>query len=200
MKINLILFLLFSSISHAQTTEFEYPSNAAIIAHRMVDAMDDLTQGKSQRRYKKNTRWGENLPNHADNRSKLEQQNYWMQTNNPYSWTEPHKKNNQQLPSHSWLPAPPQGVAALEHYLTVLDGSWQGSANDVLIIRGDKFRLYVNPKQFRDGYISVNGNQLTMILPSEKTQKVFEFAEFNGQLALRSQQGIIIRYQLISKY
>lgn len=197
-----MVLCILSFQAYALNHDFDYPSDYAIAAHRMVDAMDDFAAPftRRDRAYKHAPRWGIHLPNSTASEIPLQQQNYWMRPVDPYAWTEPHKQVQDDFPSHQWLPKPPHGVAALEQYLTILDGSWQGVGQDVLIIRGDRFRLYMNANQFRDGYISVKGNQLTMIVPNEKTQRTFEFAEFNGFLALKTEQGQVLRYKLISKH
>lgn len=72
----------------------------------------------------------------------------------------------------------------------LLDGVWQGRGSEILIIRGNQFRVY----KYVDGSLQIQGNKLIMHHPQADVVRQYEFATQNDQLILRDPHGQILLY------
>lgn len=83
--------------------------------------------------------------------------------------------------------APPGGV--------LLDGSWQGEGGEILVIRRDLFRIYLDRDNFRDGRLAQVEPRVILLQDLESGQvRPYEFAESTGRLLLRDADGNLLRY------
>ena len=70
-----------------------------------------------------------------------------------------------------------------------LDGVWEGRNGELLIVQGNRFRIYPGSSGFVDGYIQLSGERLAMYNPENAHISPFDFAESEGRLALRDRNG-----------
>lgn len=87
-------------------------------------------------------------------------------------------------------PAVPYGPRA-----SILNGSWQGEGGEILVIRNQQFRIYVDRDNFRDGLLALPQPQILVLQDRETGQtRPYEFAESEGRLILRDPAGNLLRY------
>lgn len=78
---------------------------------------------------------------------------------------------------------------------TRLDGVWEGRSGELLIVQGNRFRIYPGTAGFVDGYIQTRGDRLAMYSPADDSARPFEFAESEGRLVLRDVAGQLFLYR-----
>ena len=80
-----------------------------------------------------------------------------------------------------------------------LNGSWQGTSGNILVIRNGRFRLYRDRNRYREGRVILH-NEYTLSLVDPRSQRSlrYEFAEQEGRLALRDNQGYLHLYKRVS--
>ncbi|MDF1527612.1 MAG: hypothetical protein P1R74_00670 [Sedimenticola sp.] len=89
----------------------------------------------------------------------------------------------------------PSPVAPYGPRSSILNGSWQGEGGEILVIRDQQFRIYVDRDNFRDGLLALPQPQILVLQDSETGQaRPYEFAESEGRLILRDPMGNILRY------
>jgi len=76
-----------------------------------------------------------------------------------------------------------------------LEGIWEGRNGELLIVQGNRFRLYPGESGYLDGYLQVSGDRLALYNPSDAQARPFEFAEAEGRLVLRDQAGQLYLYR-----
>lgn len=76
-----------------------------------------------------------------------------------------------------------------------LDGVWEGRNGELLIVQGNRFRIYPGASHYVDGYIQLRGDRLAMYNPENEHIRPFEFAESEGRLALRDPAGTLFLYR-----
>ncbi|MCP3666980.1 MAG: hypothetical protein GY696_31560 [Gammaproteobacteria bacterium] len=82
---------------------------------------------------------------------------------------------------------------------TQLDGSWQGRNGEVLVIRQGQFRLYPNRTTHKQGLLTIRGPRLLLMHdPETNSQRFYEYAEQQGKLALRDQNGNMLLFKRIN--
>lgn len=86
----------------------------------------------------------------------------------------------------------PQGLPFVG---TSLDGIWQGRSGEVLVIWGQRFRIYSDSNRFTEGDLRVQGNQLWLHNPMSNTTQRYEYAAHEGRLALRDVNGQLLLYR-----
>lgn len=87
---------------------------------------------------------------------------------------------------------------AFQQYLSPggqLDGTWQGQSGEILMIQGDRYRIYANPDQYTDGLLRIQDNYLWLGNPRTKTVQEYEFATYEGRLALRDSLGQLLLFR-----
>lgn len=78
-----------------------------------------------------------------------------------------------------------------------LDGVWEGRGGELLIVQGNRFRIYPGSTGYVEGYIQTRGDRLALYNPENANISPFEFAESEGRLALRDSAGTLILYRRI---
>jgi hypothetical protein len=76
-----------------------------------------------------------------------------------------------------------------------LEGVWEGRNGELLIVQGDRFRIYPGSAGYVDGYLKLNGDRLAMYSPEDANVRPFEFAESEGRLVLRDDGGALYLYR-----
>ena len=76
-----------------------------------------------------------------------------------------------------------------------LDGVWEGRNGELLIVQGNRFRIYPGASHYVDGYIQLQGDRLALYNPGNEHIRPFEFAESEGRLALRDPAGTLFLYR-----
>lgn len=76
-----------------------------------------------------------------------------------------------------------------------LDGVWEGRNGELLIVQGNRFRIYPGASHYVDGYIQLQGDRLALYNPANEHIRPFEFAESEGRLALRDPEGSLFLYR-----
>ncbi len=76
-----------------------------------------------------------------------------------------------------------------------LDGVWEGRSGELLIVQGNRFRIYPGSTSYVEGYIQTRGDRLALYNPENANISPFEFAESEGRLALRDSAGTLFLYR-----
>jgi hypothetical protein len=76
-----------------------------------------------------------------------------------------------------------------------LEGVWEGRDGELLIVQGNRFRIYSREMQRVDGLIQVRGERLALYNPLDENAQPFEFAESKGRLVMRDLAGQIYLYR-----
>jgi len=76
-----------------------------------------------------------------------------------------------------------------------LDGVWEGRNGELLIVKGNRFRIYPGYAGYVDGYVKLSGDRLAMYNPSDQNVLPFEYAESEGRLVLRDDAGQLFLYR-----
>lgn len=80
-----------------------------------------------------------------------------------------------------------------------LSGTWQGDNGDVLVIRGDRFRIYDGESFYNDGTFRIVGNQLLIYAPTSGIVRRYQFAYRGNQLALRDSAGQVLSFRRLDE-
>ena len=78
---------------------------------------------------------------------------------------------------------------------TQLEGTWQGRGGEVLVVRGNRYRIYAAPDQHTDGQLAIEGDILWLGNPQAGTVQRYEFASHEGRLALRDPWGPLLLFR-----
>jgi len=103
-----------------------------------------------------------------------------------------------QLPGQQQMQQMMQGMGApqgLPFGGTSLDGIWQGRSGEILVIWGNRFRIYADTSRFTEGELRIQGNQLWLHNPTSNTTQRYEYAAHEGRLALRDARGQLLLYR-----
>ncbi len=159
----------------AQGSDFAYPNRYSSMAETLFDMMDAMSSAYQKR---KNTR-----------------NSYSSQWDSQY----PRQPWNA-MPGMRQRPSIP-GYPYSRPYRapSVLDGSWEGSTGEVLIIRRGRFRIYKNRNQYMDGQVKIQGNWLQIITSGGGRALLYEFVEEDGRLVLRDTTENFFLYRRISR-
>jgi hypothetical protein len=76
-----------------------------------------------------------------------------------------------------------------------LEGIWEGRNGELLIVQGNRFRLYPGESGYLDGYLQASGDRLALYNPGDDQARPFEYTESEGRLVLRDQDGQIYLYR-----
>ncbi len=76
-----------------------------------------------------------------------------------------------------------------------LEGIWEGRNGELLIVQGNRFRIYPGNAGYLDGYLQISGGRLAMYNPSDDSARPFEYAESEGRLVLRDASGQLLLYR-----
>ncbi len=109
--------------------------------------------------------------------------------NSPWSSNRPFPTPNRSAPA-------PYGYNALAR----LNGSWQGQAGEILVIRNGRFRIYLQPNAYQEGRMVLQGEHMLLLQDlSTGLTRQYEFAESQGRLALRDDQENLLLYLRLSR-
>jgi hypothetical protein len=76
-----------------------------------------------------------------------------------------------------------------------LDGVWEGSGGDLLIVQGGRYRIYAPQDQHIDGWLQTRSSQVALYNVQDGQTQVFEYAARDGRLALRDTGGQVFLYR-----
>ena len=76
-----------------------------------------------------------------------------------------------------------------------LEGIWEGRNGELLIVQGNRFRIYPGTAAHVEGYLQTQNDQVVLYNPKEASRRPFDFAEFQGRLVLRDAQGNLYLYR-----
>ncbi len=76
-----------------------------------------------------------------------------------------------------------------------LEGIWEGRNGELLIVQGDRFRIYPGTAPYVEGYLQTQNDWVILYNPKDGNRRPFEFAEFQGRLVLRDAQGNLYLYR-----
>lgn len=76
-----------------------------------------------------------------------------------------------------------------------LEGVWEGRGGELLIIQGNRFRIYSPGMQRVDGLIQIRDDRLALYNTRDEHAQPFEFAESRGRLILRDHSGQAYLYR-----
>ena len=76
-----------------------------------------------------------------------------------------------------------------------LEGVWEGRNGELLIVQGNRFRIYSPAVQRVDGLMQVKGDRLALYNPLDQHAQGFEFAESRGRLIMRDLAGQVYLYR-----
>lgn len=80
-----------------------------------------------------------------------------------------------------------------------LSGNWQGMGGEVMVIRGERFRLYADRQNYREGLIQpIQPGIIALTDPATGISRPYEAARSGDRLALRDPQGTMLLFRLIS--
>jgi len=89
----------------------------------------------------------------------------------------------------------PGGSGMLPWMAAPLDGFWEGRNGELLIVQGNRFRIYPGNAGYVDGYLKLSGDRLAMYSPTDESARPFEYAESEGRLVLRDGAGQLYLYR-----
>lgn len=95
------------------------------------------------------------------------------------------------LPSpFQYMPAP----AVDDLPPSILEGWWLGESGEVLAFRRDRFRIYLGPREYREGRFRIVDWSLAMENPRDGALREYDYALKDEYLALRDEAGNILYY------
>jgi hypothetical protein len=76
-----------------------------------------------------------------------------------------------------------------------LNGSWQGEGGEILVIRGQQFRIYLDRDNYLEGRLQHPHPQMIVLQDLQTSQvRPYVFAESKGRLILRDSSDNLLRY------
>jgi hypothetical protein len=76
-----------------------------------------------------------------------------------------------------------------------LEGIWEGRGGELLIVQGNRFRIYAGSAAHVDGYIMVRANRVALYNPVDSNTQLYEYAQSQDRLALRDASGQLYLYR-----
>jgi len=76
-----------------------------------------------------------------------------------------------------------------------LEGIWEGRDGELVIVQGERFRIYSPEFRQVDGLVRIQGNRLALYNPLDGHARPFEFAEHQGRLIMRDLAGRLYLYR-----
>lgn len=76
-----------------------------------------------------------------------------------------------------------------------LDGMWEGTGGELLLIRKGMFRVYASPESYRDGHLSIDRGQLLLRDEESGQTRRYEMQVRADQLALRDEEGQVLQFR-----
>lgn len=180
---NILLSLLLLHVTLAPVTTADAGSRGRTIADTMIDMMDAM--GRFSRDY-------------VDSRDR--DQDTFSQAWEAMApdgglpgWPRAPHPSGQSL--RQAIPGePPPGFSTK----TPLEGDWLSPTGERLSIRGSRFRLAAGPDRRLEGLLQIRGRLLALYSPKHRQTWFYEYAEQEGRLALRSDQGQLLLYRRVN--
>lgn len=79
-----------------------------------------------------------------------------------------------------------------------LEGLWEGAGGGLLIVRGERYRLYAPNGVFADGSLDASGGRVRMWNRTAGFAAELEYALDQGRLVLRDQSGKLYLYRQLT--
>jgi len=76
-----------------------------------------------------------------------------------------------------------------------LNGVWEGSGGDLLIVQGGRYRLYAPQDQYIEGLLQQQASRVALYNMQDGRTQIFDFATQDGRLALRAANGQVYLYR-----
>jgi len=126
--------------------------------------------------------WGQGVPRGFESLAPQR----WIQqfgSQSPQNYTDPRR----------W----PRQMQSMWSAIRALDGDWRGRGGEVLSIRGDRFRIYASRDNYADGRLQIDGSYLILHNAGSRRARRYEFAVYQGRLALRDESGQLLLYRRV---
>lgn len=75
------------------------------------------------------------------------------------------------------------------------EGVWEGVNGELVIVQGDRFRIYAPGATYVDGFVKVQGDRLALYNPQDQQARPFDYAMKEGRLVLRDDAGQLFLYR-----
>ncbi len=75
------------------------------------------------------------------------------------------------------------------------EGLWEGVSGELVIVQGDRFRIYAPGATYVDGIVKVQGDRLALYNPADQQARPFDYAMKQGRLVLRDDAGQLFLYR-----
>jgi hypothetical protein len=103
------------------------------------------------------------------------------------------------MPMPGWPPMPgDRETQGGRESTDFLDGQWEGESGELLMIRRGMFRIYADAETWRDGYLSLRGDRLTLRDAESGGSREYDMRYEDDLLALRSPDGQVIGFRRLS--
>ncbi len=76
-----------------------------------------------------------------------------------------------------------------------LEGVWEGRDGELVIVQGERFRIYSPELRRVDGLMRIQGDRLALYNPLDGQARPFEFAGHQGRLIMRDLAGRLYLYR-----
>jgi hypothetical protein len=111
----------------------------------------------------------------------------------------PSMPQGMQMPGWPWPPTGEKGVGGKRESTDFLDGQWEGQNGELLMVRRGMFRIYADADTWRDGYLTLRGDRLTLRDAESDTSREYEMRQEGDLLALRSPDGQVVGFRRLPK-
>jgi hypothetical protein len=76
-----------------------------------------------------------------------------------------------------------------------LEGIWEGRGGELLIVQGNRFRIYAGNAAHVDGYVMVRSDRVALYNPIDANTQLYQYAESEGRLVLKDADGQLYLYR-----
>lgn len=78
---------------------------------------------------------------------------------------------------------------------TPFEGIWEGANGELVVVQGDRFRIYAPGATFVDGIVKTQGDRVALYNPVDQQARPFDYAMQQGRLVLRDDAGQLFLYR-----
>ncbi len=91
--------------------------------------------------------------------------------------------------------------AAAMHRQVAMDlsGAWQGASGDILVVRGNRFRIHNAEGHYRDGTFQIAGDQFWTYVPASGVTRRYQLAHRGNWLALQDAEGQVLHFKRLEQ-
>ena len=75
------------------------------------------------------------------------------------------------------------------------EGVWEGVSGELVIVQGDRFRIYAPGTTYVDGIVKIQGDRIALYNPADRQARPFDYAMQQGRLVLRDDAGQLFLYR-----